>query len=49
MKEKIIKPSKRGLTFSFPSKGSLSIGHTFDYLIDTAAKTIRIVPAASGR
>jgi len=49
VKEKIIKPSKRGLTFSFPSKGSLSIGHTFDYLIDTAAKTIRIVPAASGR
>ena len=49
MKEKIIKPSKRGLTFSFPSKGSLSIGHTFDYLLDTAAKTIRIVPVASGR
>lgn len=49
MKEKIIKPSKRGLTFSFLSRGALSIGHTFDYLIDTASKTIRIVPAASGR
>lgn len=47
--DKLIKTSGRGLTFSFPSQGALSIGSRFDYVVDTEAKTITIVPSENGR
>ena len=31
--DKLIKKSNRGLTFSFPSSGKLSIGSRYDYII----------------
>lgn len=47
---KRIRKSRRGLTFSFPSNGSLSIGCHFDYIIDGKKEArIRIVPAEDGR
>lgn len=47
--DKTIKGSKRGLTFSFPSRGQLSIGCQYDYIIDKDNKSIRIVPSENGR
>lgn len=49
MKQKIIRGSKRGLTFSFPSKGRLSIGSNFTYEIDKTAGSITIKPAKEGK
>ena len=49
MQEKTIKRSSRGLTFSYPSKGLLQVGSTYDYIIEKETKHIRIVPSASGR
>lgn len=46
---KTIKGSKRGLTFSFPSRGRLSIGCQYDYIIDKENKSIRITPSEQGR
>lgn len=47
--EKLIKKSNRGLTFSFPSSGKLSIGSRYDYIIDKANQSIRITAAQEGR
>lgn len=49
MKDKIIRGSSRGLTFSFPSQGRLSIGSSFDYLIDKSARSITLMPSDHGR
>lgn len=51
MLEKLIKKSLRGLTFSFPSLGKLTIGSRYDYVIDRASESpcIRIEPASAGR
>ena len=49
MREKTIMPSSRGLTFSFPSAGKLSIGARYDYVIDKTTNSIRISPAETGR
>lgn len=49
MKEKIIKRSSRGLTFSFPSTGKLGIGSHYDYIIDKEQTRIRIVSSDVGR
>lgn len=50
MKEKFIRKSNRGLTFSFPSEGGLSIGCHYNYVIDDKENpSIRIVPAQDGR
>lgn len=46
--EKTIKKSKRGLTFSFPSTGKLSIGSRYDYIIDKNSRSICIQPAVDG-
>lgn len=47
--DKQIKKSRRGLTFSFPSAGRLSVGSHYDYVIEKASRSIRIVPAEAGR
>ena len=47
--EKTIRGSQRGLTFSFSEQGSLTVGQRYDYIIDKAAKRIRIVPAEDGQ
>ncbi len=47
--EKEIKKSNRGLTFSFPATKKLSIGSTYDYVIDKQSKRIRITPSQNGR
>lgn len=46
---KTILHSHRGLTFSFPSKGKMSIGCQYDYVIDKKSQSIRIVPSDSGK
>lgn len=49
-KEKIIRGSRRGLTFSLPSCGAFCIGAHYDYEIETQGHpVIRIVPSSSGR
>ncbi len=48
-KEKEIKKSKRGLTFSFHPNKKLGIGSRYDYVIDKAAHRIRLVPSDTGR
>ena len=47
LNEKIIRESKRGLTFSFPPTKALDIGGRYDYIIEQ--QCIRIVPADTGR
>lgn len=47
--DKQIKKSRRGLTSSFPSAGRLSVGSHYDYVIEKASRSIRIVPAEAGR
>lgn len=47
--DKQIKKSRRGLTFSFPSAGRLSVGSHYDYVIEKASRSIRIVPAEAGQ
>ena len=47
MKEKIIRGSKRGLTFSFAPTKRLDVGGRYDYIIEKGR--IRIVPADAGR
>ena len=47
MKEKIIRGSKRGLTFSFAPTKRLDVGGRYDYIIEK--ERIRIVPADAGR
>ena len=46
LNEKIIRESKRGLTFSFPPTKALDIGGRYDYIIEE--QCIRIVPADAG-
>lgn len=46
---KQIRKSRRGLTFSFPSAGRLSVGSHYDYVIEKASRSIRIIPANAGR
>lgn len=46
LNEKIIRESKRGLTFSFPPMKALDIGGRYDYIIEE--QCIRIVPADTG-
>ena len=46
LSEKIIRESKRGLTFSFPPTKALDIGGRYDYIIEE--QCIRIVPADAG-
>jgi len=48
MNDKLIRGSRRGLTFSFPSKGCLSIGQRFEYIIDKARSNIKIIPSVVG-
>lgn len=47
MKEKFIRGSRRGLTFSFTPTGVLDVGSRYDYIIEQ--NRIRIVPTDSGR
>ena len=47
--DKLIKKSNRGLTFSFPSSGKLSIGSRYDYIISKDQQSIRICAAQNGR
>lgn len=42
--DKQIKKSRRGLTFSFPSAGRLSVGSHYDYVIEKASNE---APASS--
>ena len=48
-KDKRIKKSRRGLTFSFPSAGRLSVGSHYDYVIEKESRSILIVPSEVGR
>lgn len=45
---KILKQSRRGLTFSFPSKGMLAIGNRFTYRIERERNEIVIFPSSEG-
>lgn len=49
--QKIIRGSRRGLTFSLPDEanGQLPIGAHYDYVIDTEKKTIRLSASEEGR
>lgn len=47
MKDKVIRESQRGLTFSFTPTDKLGVGSRYDYVIEKDC--IRIVPAVSGR
>lgn len=47
MKDKVIRESQRGLTFSFAPTDKLGVGSRYDYVIEK--DRIRIVPAVSGR
>lgn len=47
MQEKVIRGSKRGLTFSFAPTESLGIGNRYDYVIEDGG--IKIVPSDNGR
>lgn len=47
MKEKQLRSSKRGLTFSFAATKSFAIGTAYDYIISN--DSIRIVPATTGK
>ena len=49
MKDKIIRSSQRGLTFSFPSKGKLTIGQQYEYIICKEPASIQILPSVSGK
>lgn len=49
MTKKIIKSSTRGLTFSFPSTGNLTVGCRYDYTIDKSSTSIQITSSANGR
>ena len=49
MKEKIIKNSSRGLTFSFPPTDKLGIGCHYDYIIDKETTSNRISSSSAGR
>lgn len=47
--QKVIRQSDRGLTFSFSPRGRFNIGSGYDYIIEKAAGSIRIIPSEKGR
>lgn len=46
--KKIIKPSKRGLTFSVEEGEGISVGMRYRYIVDTKKQTVNIIPDACG-
>ena len=46
--KKIIKPSKRGLTFSVEEGAGISVGMRYRYIIDMQTQTVNIIPDEAG-